>query len=47
MLLLDGIVTPIIFIMERKFNLKIFGKHIHHSRCISTVPEILHASLVH
>lgn len=45
MLLLGDIVTPIIFIMERKFNLKLFGKSILHSRCSSALLEVLHPSL--
>lgn len=44
MLLLGDIVTPIIFIMERKLKLKFFGKSVHHSRCISALPEVLHPS---
>lgn len=39
MLLLGDIVTPIIFILERKFNLKLFGKSIRHSRCSSALLE--------
>lgn len=45
MLLLGDIVTSIIFVMERKFKLKLFGKFVRHSRCISASLEVLHPSL--